>query len=688
MGGFGVLLVLTTHLASFADGKTKRCGNLFMKEVSKNSSQLKYLFLKPYREYKKVQERFQERPDNFFDAVLNHLNIDIKYSEKKFAAIPEAGPLVVVANHPMGAIDGVILFKLLLEKRSDVKAIISSKLYEMIPELQAYTIPLDVHVGDFKKSNQMANKKAIVAMNQHVKNGGALIVFPSGEMSTAEYPWRTPYDSEWKTAAALVAMRHQANVLPVYFETTNSRIFQATGMLIKNHRADWLKNIGYKLRTDLLLPYQIINKRDHQIPVALGSVLSPRDYDAYISRNAEGKTKYDDQGFTDFLRAQTYLLGNTAKYSKTGRMNLNVVARIKERPKKKKNLNQLEAIIEPVDPKLIAQELERFRALDQAGEKNDVNTQYELSRLQIPRKINGIRSELDISIFLLPGNASEPILTEIGRLREEAFRPIKEGTGKSLDLDIFDPYYHQMIVYRNDTQEILGAYRLGFTEKLLNEKGIESLYSHSLFGYQRDFVDKLGHSVELGRSFVSRPYQIKQEKAATLGRKLSVLNLLWMGLAEIAYQNGQIQSYFGPVTISGSFGAAEKKMIMQFLMQRYGDPSSELQKYVPDYGKLKEQTWMLDRIISNVLKSVHDINELNQLFLAAGLEEIPPLLKQYAKHGARFYSFKDDKDFNTGDTATYATDGLIVVSLKDVPQDFMKRLLGEEKARVLEKRLN
>lgn len=98
-------------------------------------------------------------------------------------------------------------------------------------------------------------------------------------------------------------------------------------------------------------------------------------------------------------------------------------------------------------------------------------------------------------------------MREIGRVREESFREVGEGSGLACDLDEYDLYYHQLFVWNKAKAELVGAYRLGMVDKLIAEHGLDQLYSRSLFNYNQEFIDTLENSIELGRSVVSKPYQ-------------------------------------------------------------------------------------------------------------------------------------------------------------------------------------
>jgi hypothetical protein len=109
-------------------------------------------------------------------------------------------------------------------------------------------------------------------------------------------------------------------------------------------------------------------------------------------------------------------------------------------------------------------------------------------------------------IRLAQADAGSPLLHEIGRLRELTFRKVGEGTGRSLDLDHYDPHYQHVLVWDAQAQQIAGAYRIARGARMLARNGLEGLYTASLFRYADDAVPRLAQGLELGRSFVAPAY--------------------------------------------------------------------------------------------------------------------------------------------------------------------------------------
>ena len=98
-------------------------------------------------------------------------------------------------------------------------------------------------------------------------------------------------------------------------------------------------------------------------------------------------------------------------------------------------------------------------------------------------------------------------MREIGRLRELTFRTVGEGTGKARDLDRFDDSYLHLFVWDDSSRRVIGAYRLGLTDRILESTDKDGLYTHTLFNYRDELLEQIGPAIELGRSFVRREHQ-------------------------------------------------------------------------------------------------------------------------------------------------------------------------------------
>ncbi len=144
-------------------------------------------------------------------------------------------------------------------------------------------------------------------------------------------------------------------------------------------------------------------------------------------------------------------------------------------------------------------------------------------------------------ILLLDARPDDPALREIGRLRELAFRRVGEGTGARRDLDRYDAWYRHVVLWDEQALAIVGAYRLGEAGTILRERGLDGLYSASLFDYAPEAQAFLPEAVELGRSFVQPAYWGSRS-----------LDYLWQGIGAYLRKRPEVRYLFGPVSLSAS----------------------------------------------------------------------------------------------------------------------------------------
>ena len=163
------------------------------------------------------------------------------------------------------------------------------------------------------------------------------------------------------------------------------------------------------------------------------------------------------------------------------------------------------------------------------------------------------------TVYCAPSSLMPNILNEIGRLREITFREVGEGTNLSMDIDEFDLYYHQMFIWDDDEQRIVGAYRLGKGKDVMEQYGRRGFYLQSLFRIDEKLKPVLKESMELGRSFVIKEYQ----------RKPMPLFLLWKGILYFLLKNPEYRYLIGPVSISNDYSKVSKDLIIKFIMKNH-----------------------------------------------------------------------------------------------------------------------
>ena len=146
-------------------------------------------------------------------------------------------------------------------------------------------------------------------------------------------------------------------------------------------------------------------------------------------------------------------------------------------------------------------------------------------------------SEKEFDVFYARATQIPGMMREIGRLREIAFREVSEGTGKPCDLDAFDHTYSHLFLWNRPEQQLVGAYRIGPLDTILQSSGVKGLYTNTLFKFKPGFLEQLGSALELGRSFIRPEYQ----------RKFGCLTLLWKGIGGFLARHPQYHVLFGPV---------------------------------------------------------------------------------------------------------------------------------------------
>ncbi|MCB2126801.1 MAG: lysophospholipid acyltransferase family protein [Rhodobacteraceae bacterium] len=196
----------------------------------------------------------------FFTKAVKTMGIDILTPEEQIARIPAEGPLVVVANHPHGLVDGLVMGELIGRVRTDYK-ILTRSLLTGIPEIEENMLPVPFpHEANARE--QSLEMRAICMA--HLKRGGVVILFPAGKVATSRSYFGPVIEPDWNPFTAKMVSRSGATVLPIYFPGQNTRLY---------HVAD---KVAATLRQGLLLHeiYKALNKP--QAPV-IGHPIGPED---------------------------------------------------------------------------------------------------------------------------------------------------------------------------------------------------------------------------------------------------------------------------------------------------------------------------------------------------------------------------------------------------------------------------
>lgn len=385
------------------------------------------------------------QPYGWFDSVLKYINATYDSDVPADFEIPPAGPLIIVANHPFGILDPVILAHYVSKVRPDLR-IMTNSMLTSLEDMRPFIIPVNPFGGkEATRSNLRAMKESI----RLLKNGGALAIFPAGEVASYK-PGLGIEEPPWTNQLGSLVRRTQATVLPVYFPGRNSTLFHAAGL------------VHPRLRTSLLLR-EFCNARDSCVEMRVGN---PIPY-------TKLKKFDDDEAMTKYLRIHTLVL---AERRKVGNEDAGAES---DSP-----LPLQSPTVVNARRSRIIQEVDSLRT--RGG------------------KLVGLGG---LSVYCAHSHEIPETLQEIGRLRETTFRDVGEGTGLDVDLDKFDRYYEHIFLWDEHKEQIAGAYRLGRADMILREYGPDGLYTSTLFRFAKPFLASLETAVEMGRSFISKEYQ-------------------------------------------------------------------------------------------------------------------------------------------------------------------------------------
>lgn len=506
----------------------------------------------------------------FERAVLDALGVRIECADADVDLIPQHGAVVLAANHPHGALDGLVLLALAHRVRPDVR-LLANHVLARIPELE----PLCFFVDPFGGPAAAARSRAgLRAAHLWLRGGGALVAFPAGEVAhDAVDGGPAPADSPWSATVARLGLATGAQVVPAFIEGRNSRLFYFAGRLHP------------RLRT-ALLPRELLWKKGVSVRVRLGLPVATRDLSD------------QPQAATAAIRRQVERLTGDISSSSSA----------------------------------IAAEVAQLPGEQCLAASGALRACWATSE-QIPCT-----------------------LREIGRLREAAFGAAGEGTGRSVDLDVFDGRYQHLFVWDEERRLVVGAYRFGRTDEILSRHGVDGLYTRTLFHYDDRLFRELPPALELGRSFVRAEYQ----------RSPFALLLLWKGIGRFVVRHPQYRVLFGAVSISRRYDDGTRARLMAFLEHNH---RSVLAPFV---RPLNARTPAIP-VHESVPRTVDEADRLIAALEADG-KGMPVLLRQYLKLNARLIGFNLDPTF--GD----ALDALMMVDLASVERGILCRYMGAEGA--------
>lgn len=545
-----------------------------------------------------------ENDPNFFSKVLKVMGTQFEVETKAYERIPKEGPLIVLSNHPFGGIDGVVLGAMLAGIRDDSKLMGNYLLSEM-EGIRGSIINVDpFERADSARSNLSGMRDAL----RWLKGGGCLGVFPAGEVSAFSCKTRAIIDRPWTDHISQLAKRTQSQILPVYFEGRNSLLFQCMGLLHP------------RLRT-LMLAREFCRKQGAQLQVRIGKTIQATQLDQFESIAAA----------TEYLRLQTYALRSKP---------------LTKSPRKKLRL-----------PFRSASTSKQLQPLAPALPKHRIRAEIEA----LPSACTLVEHG-DYSIYCVSADQIPNTLKEIGRLREETFRAVQEGTGNARDLDEYDDYYLHLFMWDHKEDEIVGAYRIGLIDQIVERYGKQGLYTATLFKFKTGFLDKLSSGIELGRSFICLKYQ----------KKHASLALIWRGIGEFCVRHPKYKLLFGPVSITDAYHKLSKDLMVHYFREHSFD--DEMASLVRAKKPPKATQKARGISIKDIGKAITSDNAISAV--VSGFEDdekgIPVLLKHYLKLNGTLLSFNVDPAFSD------VIDGLILVDLTKTDAKILQRYMGKD----------
>ncbi len=222
------------------------------------------------------------RGRDFWEVMVERYGLTLDIVGGSLDLIPRSGPVVVIANHPYGILDGLILGHVLSATRGDFR-ILANRVFRKAEELNRIILPVSFDETKEGMATNLATRKLALS---YLAGGGAIGVFPGGTVSTAPRPFGQPMDPGWRGFTAKMIARSNAVVVPVFFDGHNSRLFQLASHLHST------------LRLALLIK-EFRARVDEPVRIVVGKPIARDELGPYLT---------DQKRMMDFLRLRTYAL--------------------------------------------------------------------------------------------------------------------------------------------------------------------------------------------------------------------------------------------------------------------------------------------------------------------------------------------------------------------------------------------
>lgn len=219
---------------------------------------------------------------DIWQVLIDRYGLDLDVVGGRLDSIPQTGPLIVVSNHPYGILDGLMLGHILSRARGDFR-ILAHRVFKKAEDIDRVILPVSF---DQTKEAVKLNLDTRTAAVSYLEQGGCVGIFPGGTVSTAATPMGLPLDPKWRSFTAKMIAKSNAQVVPIYFDGSNSRLFQLAS------------HFHTTLRMGLLIR-EFRSKINTPVRVVIGAPISAEDLAPY---------RRDPKKMMDFLRARTYAL--------------------------------------------------------------------------------------------------------------------------------------------------------------------------------------------------------------------------------------------------------------------------------------------------------------------------------------------------------------------------------------------
>lgn len=544
----------------------------------------------------------------YIDAVLEYMGIEVHITPEELKRIPENSPFITISNHPFSALDVLFLFKCIFQRNPNYKIAGESSL-KLLESLSENLIPI---TDSTSKSSFLHKNPIIKIAKQHLDDGNPIGIFPVGESESMAKEDMDVTDLIWHETILKFIKQAGVPIIPIHIQSN------------KNKLEHIMEKIHPILGNSFFRP-TFVPRKIKPIYIKIGNPINV----------AEQQDFEDITQFGRFLRMKTYALGTKLEVRKFFKP-------IVFQPPKK-----VEEIVPPTDQAILEAEIDK------------ITPTYELFRTAA------------FSVICAPSLEMPHILNEIGRLREITFREVGEGTNRSIDLDEYDLYYQQLVIWDTEAKRIVGAYRIGKGKEIMAQYGANGFYIQSLFRIKKEFYPILHESIELGRSFIVKEYQ----------RKPLSLFLLWKGILYFLIKNHEYRYLIGPVSISNEFTKFSKSLIVDFIKSGYY--RHDLAQYIKPRNQFKvPKKFNFDKEIF-LQNTGKDFKKLDKFIKDIEPKlSVPVLIKKYISLNAKIIGFNTDPKFND------CLDGLIILDIYEVPMDIIESLSKDLNDDTLMERFN